>query len=602
MKNCKAVLSSDDATALSTLFEQVQDGIINHPFTDETEQLKSKFVEFLKKQGVLQNSVSDAEVLHVLQSSCMYQVKQHTLITEMLPYFNVSSQKGSSFFCSIASGGTGKTTPIVIGPMPHAIVWWKGMEGQEYTVTTVGGIKSGKGFIAYGNQHGMALGFEGIGLTYGTPFGTVYGLTGYAFYTSVTADDIAFYPPNNKPTVSNPIPSNNQQNVPITLSELSFHLQDDDNELMDYSVTTDPFIGAERKNNVGNVIHKISVAGLHPSTTYHWTVTVTDGKETTENTFSFTTMKEQPIVSNPKPPDGSSTTIDLSELRVTLTDAQGDQMEYTIHTSPHIGSTSATGIGNGTYTLRVSDLEENMWYFWYVNVTDGAHETNERFSFYTGGVGLVGHWDFNEGTGDIAHDTSEYLNDATVYGPTWTSESVSGYALDFDGMNDYTLVDNSPSLNFHDTNEFTISLWFKSKGSLSSYDECLISKATTANMAGYCIEIDSSNKTLFFDMYNGNKANTLYSKTAIEDNTWYHLVTVWDGTKQCMYLNGLLENEKYDDEFSISDDSKPLEFGHHYGYTNGKAAFHGIIDEIQIYEGAMNERDIMNLFQQKISS
>ncbi len=310
-------------------------------------------------------------------------------------------------------------------------------------MTTVGGINSGKGFIAYGNQNGMLIGFEGIGLTYGTPFGTISGLIGSAIYSSVTADYIEFYPPNNKPEISNPIPSNNQENIPTTLSDLSFQIQDDDKELMNYSVTTNPFIGSGSKNNIGNGIHSIPVNGLQPSTTYTWTVTATDGKDTTTNIFSFTTIMERPIVTNPKPIDGSSTTTDLSELSFTLTDAQGDKMDYTIQTSPNIGSSSATGVGNGIYSIQISKLKENIWYYWYVNVTDGVHLTKEKFRFYTGGLGLVCYWSFNEGIGNTLYDQTEYNNDGTIDGATWVS-GIEGYALKFTSNSD--IVRGIPSI------------------------------------------------------------------------------------------------------------------------------------------------------------
>jgi len=51
--------------------------------------------------------------------------------------------------------------------------------------------------------------------------------------------------------------------------------------------------------------------------------------------------------------------------------------------------------------------------------------------------GLVGYWSFNEGSGTIAHDYSGNGNDGTINGgATWVA-GISGYALSFDGFNDY---------------------------------------------------------------------------------------------------------------------------------------------------------------------
>ena len=95
----------------------------------------------------------------------------------------------------------------------------------------------------------------------------------------------------------------------------------------------------------------------------------------------------KPIISNPSPSDGASNILVLiSKLEFTLTDTQGDTMNYWVETSPNIGSDSATGVGNGTYNITVSGVSYNTLYTWYVNVTDplGSGEwVNETYTFTT---------------------------------------------------------------------------------------------------------------------------------------------------------------------------------------------------------------------------
>ena len=330
--NHGVMLSSEEAFFINDLFKKLQYNITYYPYSDETQSLKSSFVELLDEKGLLPDDVSDKEIIELLNPPYIHQLIQNKLLACFLSSPEISSAKGTAFFCSIASGGSGKTTPIVIGPRLRAIVFWTGGDLEELSVTTVGGINSGKGFVAYGNQNGMLIGFEGIGITYGTPVGTIYVLTGYAVYASVTADLIEFYPPNSKPEISNPSPSNNQENIPTTLSELSFQIHDDDNERMDYSISTEPFIGSYSKNNVGNGIYTIPVSGLQSSTTYSWTVTVTDGKDTTEKTYRFSTIQEAPRIIYNSPDDGEIVGTEISQISFTLNDPQGDLMDYTVET------------------------------------------------------------------------------------------------------------------------------------------------------------------------------------------------------------------------------------------------------------------------------
>jgi len=119
-------------------------------------------------------------------------------------------------------------------------------------------------------------------------------------------------------------------------------------------------------------------------TTYYWRVTATDGTHTTNETYMLTTSTLKPIITNPLPSDDSKgVSINLSILKFNLNDLQNDSMNWTVETSPDIGSGLQNNVGNGQYTVSISGLAFNITYTWYVNVTDGTHWTNESFTFTT---------------------------------------------------------------------------------------------------------------------------------------------------------------------------------------------------------------------------
>ncbi|MGF3585323.1 MAG: hypothetical protein ACQXXD_06370 [Thermoplasmatota archaeon] len=102
--------------------------------------------------------------------------------------------------------------------------------------------------------------------------------------------------------------------------------------------------------------------------------------------YEFTVEENYPpVFSNENPANGSmDVSITLSELTVTIEDLEGDSFDWTIETSPDIGSSSGTGAGNGTKTCPVSGLEYNTTYTWYVNATDtGSGETTEEVYMFT---------------------------------------------------------------------------------------------------------------------------------------------------------------------------------------------------------------------------
>jgi cysteine-rich repeat protein len=100
------------------------------------------------------------------------------------------------------------------------------------------------------------------------------------------------------PIILNATPLNGATNVPINLTELSFDLDDNQNDLMNYVVTTNPIIGSANGYNVSNGHYAVNVNGTNASklaynTTYTWLVNVTDGAMWTHKLFNFTTAPLQ---------------------------------------------------------------------------------------------------------------------------------------------------------------------------------------------------------------------------------------------------------------------------------------------------------------------
>ena len=297
---------------------------------------------------------------------------------------------GREMFCNFVSTGEGAAFPIIIlprfipiimAPIPRLFVGWKTSEG----FTSVGGLVSGTGFYAVGQQQGIALGFWGIGFSIFLPPIMSYGLFGYALYTRVTAEVFEFYPPNTPPEITQTDPADGEQMVPVTTTELRFEIYDAEGELMSYTVTTEPNIGTGSGGLKPDGVYSVPVSGLESLTTYTWYIEVTDEKDTTENTITFTTEPAAPIISNPLPENGDrDVPMNLPQLQFTLKDYQGDAMEFTVQTSPDIGSDHKVGVHDGTYTIPISGMTYGALYRWYVNVTDGTHWARKMYSFTTG--------------------------------------------------------------------------------------------------------------------------------------------------------------------------------------------------------------------------
>ena len=70
----------------------------------------------------------------------------------------------------------------------------------------------------------------------------------------------------------------------------------------------------------------------------------------------------------------------ISEISITIQDPDGDHFNWTIETSPNIGSNNQE---NGTKTCILLELDSNTTYYWFVNASDGDNTTSEIFWFKT---------------------------------------------------------------------------------------------------------------------------------------------------------------------------------------------------------------------------
>lgn len=388
-------LSKDISEEITNKIEELKYQTINNPLSEKTRILKQDFIETLDTFGLIPDGLTKDYVLSLINPKWQNWFNnkpnpnfKEALYSSLKPFLNIPFFKNNNallvdwnILCNMASGGAGIPLPLFMLPRPRGIALWFSSSGITYTSS----LLIGKNFVAYGSQQGMAIGFVGVGLT-----GSFYGMTGYIFlgyaaYTMMQAEAFESYtPPNQEPEITDENPVNGAVEVPLSLSELSFRISDHERDNMDYTVTTNPYIGTGSGNNKKNGIYKIPISGLVGNTKYSWKISVNDDYSTVEKEYNFTTEMVAPIITDPVPSnDDNWVPIDTTQLSFKLNDNQGDLMDYTIETSPNIGSSSGTDVNDGTYYLDITGLDQTTQYNWYVNVTDGTYWTREIFNFKT---------------------------------------------------------------------------------------------------------------------------------------------------------------------------------------------------------------------------
>lgn len=416
------VVSAEAGLYLQDLFDKLVQAHAQDPNSRETQQLQQQILTYAEQNALLPAGVSAATIQTQLQKQGL------TLATKMVD--NGASPAlyegtGKEMFCNFASAGQGAAFPIIIlprfipiimSPIPRLFVGWKTPIG----ITSCGGLLSRTGFIAYGQQQGFALGFWGIGFSIFLPPINAYGMFGYALFAKTSAEYMEYWPPNNPPELNPVYPLDGASYVPLSTSELQFHISDLDNDPMSYSVITSPDIGGGNGNLKPDGTYSIPVSGLKSLTTYTWTVTVSDGMDTTEETFTFTTEGVAPIVSDLTPLDKEKF-VPLTQpfIRFYLRDPQNDPVDYTVETSPDIGSGSGTDVSAGYITVPISGLQSTTIYHWFVNATDGTNPIADEYWFQTEPImnfdPFADGWQYRKMVTIDHSQVIEPLTDFTVY-------------------------------------------------------------------------------------------------------------------------------------------------------------------------------------------
>jgi len=162
-----------------------------------------------------------------------------------------------------------------------------------------------------------------------------------------------------------------------------------------------------------------------------------------------------------------------------------------------------------------------------------------------------------------------------------------GYALRFDGVDDYVSVPDDVSLDF---TEFTIEMWIYK---LSSNNYKLIGQNNSNNHErGFVFGIDNSDE---FHIEVWSSAVTFTSVTSTEtipNNEWVHLTMSWKKNDRLKgYINGKLVIDVATIDADITN-ATPMIIGKAPWYDLNENHFNGYMDEIRIWNDVRTETEI----------
>jgi len=171
--------------------------------------------------------------------------------------------------------------------------------------------------------------------------------------------------------------------------------------------------------------------------------------------------------------------------------------------------------------------------------------------------GQVGNWLFWNGAGDKLFDFSGEKNHGDVIGPKWV-DGPYGWALDFDGSDDYIAVPDSPSLSF--TDAITIIAWVNPDTDTSKQE---IINADVADSGKWLIRLED-NGTFEYTLKDTGGSFHVLDQVGdyTADEGAFMLSLTYDGSTQKGYKNGGLV-DSLSASFSIKEVTDMIQIGRH---------------------------------------
>jgi len=209
----------------------------------------------------------------------------------------------------------------------------------------------------------------------------------------------------------------------------------------------------------------------------------------------------------------------------------------------------------------------------------------------------VGTWLFDEGNGDIAKDSSGNGNDGKINGAAWVDGKFNK-ALSFNGTSNNVEVPDATNLN--PKKAMSMGCWVYITGNKGQHRD-IISKDGENAERQYLMTASDVNKFRAHIWTADGTAHYFDGGTTVETETWYHIFQTYDGSVLTLYVNGKEDgNVRFSGDIIVT--TQPVRIGG--GANAGQPPYHtpGTIDEVVIFNVALEENDIQTLMNQGLST
>jgi chitodextrinase len=405
-------------------------------------------------------------------------------------------------------------------------------------------------------------------------FGT-YTNSAIASFTTLANTPIVFYstPSNltaNSATINYTINANGYNTTSIVRYGLT-------PSTMTNSITG--FNSTGTTNTTGN----LTISGLTPNTEYWYYIEATNANGTSVSlNGTFTTTTIFPIISGVS----SSVTQTTATINYIL-NANGSNATSKVYTldggiiQAEITGISATGMTNTSGSVIFTGLTASTQYYYRVEATNSSGTSySALLNFITASPPqMITEYTFNN-TPNNVNGNSPFSH---LFGLSYTTDR-HGNPNGALSLSDNGAVATIPDLPYG-SNSRAFSFWAKTT-TLNSFFNYAFHYGDMANGNGFLFKPTQS---IFFAGSGGNNSTV----TSHSNNTWYHYVCTYDGSTSKIYKDGMLLSS-VGTTWNTVNNSDIFRLGL---TENGSIGyFSGAIDDLKIYNYALTQTEISNLY------
>lgn len=185
------------------------------------------------------------------------------------------------------------------------------------------------------------------------------------------------------------------------------------------------------------------------------------------------------------------------------------------------------------------------------------------------------------------NDLSFYNNNGTLLGGAYYTSSGLG-AVFFDGSDDRVYINNSDSINFSSSQQYTVMAMIYPYGGGTTWHG-IFSKG---NNQQYALTINSAGAYLHYETNQSGYAALNSTPGDIIYNTWQHVAVRYDGSTKTIWRNGVIVATQVAPGLTSTSNTEELRLGE----GNNGESYRGLISAFHNYNRALSSLEINETF------